>query len=95
VIAPDADVKLFVMATPEVRARRRLKELESRGMHAHFEDVLADIHARDDRDSKRDVAPLLPASDAILLDTSELDVDQSIADAIRLAEEQLTKSKLM
>jgi len=95
VIAPDADVKLFVTAAPEVRARRRLAELESRGMHVHFDDVLADIHARDDRDSSRDVAPLVPASDAILLDTTALDVGQSVAEAIRLAEEQLTKSKLM
>ena len=72
VIAPDADVKLFVTASPEVRARRRLEELLSRGMRAHYEDVLADIHARDARDSGRDVAPLKPAPDAILLDTSEL-----------------------
>jgi cytidylate kinase len=92
VIAPEADVKLFVTASPEVRARRRLKELEGRGMRAHFDDVLADIHARDARDSSRDVAPLRPAPDAILLDTSTLDAVQSIAEAIRLAEERLTKS---
>jgi cytidylate kinase len=89
VIAPGAEVKLFVTASPEVRAERRLKELESRGMHARFEDVLADIHARDERDSRRDVAPLKPAADAILLDTSALDVAQAIAEAVRLAEERL------
>jgi cytidylate kinase len=89
VIAPRAKVKLFVTASPEVRAERRLKELESRGMHARFEDVLADIHARDERDSRRDVAPLKPAADAILLDTSALDVAQAIAEAVRLAEERL------
>jgi cytidylate kinase len=89
VIAPGAEVKLFVTASPEVRAERRLKELESRGMHARFEDVLADIHARDERDSRRDVAPLKPAADAILLDTSGLDVAQAIAEAVRLAEERL------
>jgi cytidylate kinase len=89
VIAPDAEVKLFVTASPEVRARRRLKELEQRGMHAHFDEVLADIHARDARDSTRDVAPLRPAPDAILLDTSELDVGEAIAAALRLAEERL------
>ena len=89
VIAPDADVKLFVTASPEVRARRRLKELEARGMHAHFDDVLADIHARDRRDSTREVAPLRPAADAIVLDTSELDVDAAIAEAIRIAGESL------
>ena len=89
VVAPDADVKLFVTASPEVRAERRLKELEARGMHAHFDDVLADIRARDQRDSTREVAPLRPAPDAIQLDTSDLDLDASIAEAIRLVAERL------
>ena len=89
VIAPDADVKLFVNASPEVRAKRRLQELEGRGMHVHYEDVLADIRARDERDSRREVAPLKPASDAILLDTSELDVEAAIAEAVRLVEQRL------
>ena len=92
VIAPEADVKLFVTASPEVRAERRLKELEGRGMHTHYDDVLADIHARDERDSSRDIAPLRPASDAILLDTSAFDVDEAIAEAIRLAEKALGKT---
>lgn len=92
VIAPEADVKLFVTASPEVRAERRLKELEGRGMHTHYDDVLADIHARDERDSSRDIAPLRPASDAILLDTSAFDVDEAIAEAIRLAEKALRKT---
>src|SRR6476646_8123670 len=70
VIAPDASVKLFVTASPEVRAGRRLKELEGRGMHVHYEEVLADIRARDARDAGRAVAPLKPAPDALLLDTS-------------------------
>ena len=91
VIAPEADVKLFVTASPEVRARRRLKELEARGMHAHYDEVLADIYARDDRDSTRETAPLKPAPDAILLDTSNLDVDEAIAEALRLAEERVTQ----
>lgn len=89
VIAPNADVKLFVTASPEVRAERRLKELDARGMHAHFDDVLADIRARDRRDSTREVAPLKPAADAIQLDTSDLDVDAAIAEAIRLVSERL------
>ncbi len=89
VIAPDAELKLFVTASPEVRAKRRLKELEGRGMRAHLGDVLADIRARDQRDSTRDVAPLKPAFDAIQLDTSNLDLDSAIAEAIRLAEERL------
>jgi CMP/dCMP kinase len=83
-------VKLFVTASPEVRAQRRLKELEGRGMHASYHDVLADIHVRDCRDSTRAVAPLRPAEDAILLDTSALDVAESIAGAIRLSEQRLT-----
>jgi cytidylate kinase len=86
VIAPDADAKLFVTAAPEVRAQRRVRELLERGMPAHYEDVLADIRTRDERDTHRAVAPLKQASDALLLDTSELDIDQSIAEAVRLVE---------
>jgi cytidylate kinase len=89
VIAPEADVKLFVTATAEVRAERRLKELQSRGMNAHYDDVLADIRSRDERDSGRDVAPLKAAPDALLLDTSGLSPDDAIAEAIRLASERL------
>jgi cytidylate kinase len=89
VIAPDADVKLFVTASPNVRAERRLRELQGRGMTAHYEEVLADIRARDARDSGREVAPLKPAADALLLDTSDLSLDQAIAKALRLVEERL------
>lgn len=89
VIAPDADVKLFVTASAEVRAQRRLRELLQRGMKAHYEDVLADIQARDARDSAREVAPLKRAPDAILLDTSDLDVDEAITEALRLVREKL------
>jgi cytidylate kinase len=89
VIAPGAEVKLFVTASPEVRAQRRLKQLEERGMRAHYDDVLADIHARDERDSSRETAPLKPAPDAIVLDTSALDVDAATAEALRLAEQRL------
>jgi cytidylate kinase len=89
VIAPDADVKLFVTASAEVRAERRLKELQGRGMNAHYDDVLADIRARDERDSHRHVAPLKPASDSILLDTSNLSPEASVARAIELASERL------
>jgi cytidylate kinase len=89
VIAPGADAKLFVTASAEVRAERRLRELVERGMKAHYEDVLADIHSRDERDSKRDVAPLKQAPDAIVLDTSELDIDQAITQALRLVRERV------
>ncbi|HEX6072362.1 MAG TPA: (d)CMP kinase [Sphingomicrobium sp.] len=89
VIAPDADVKLYVTASPEVRARRRRQELLGRGMNVHFEDVLADIRARDERDSTRAAAPLRQAPDALLLDTSELTIEEAIAKALRLAQERL------
>ena len=84
VIAPDANVKLFVTASAEVRAQRRVRELLARGMSAHYPEVLADIHARDDRDSHREVAPLRQAADGILLDTSQLDVEAATAEAIRV-----------
>ncbi|HXH53045.1 MAG TPA: (d)CMP kinase [Sphingomicrobium sp.] len=89
VIAPDATVKLFVTARPEVRAQRRVRELLERGMPAHYDDVLIDIRARDERDCGRLAAPLRQADDAILLDTSDLTVDDATAEALRLVEEQL------
>jgi CMP/dCMP kinase len=82
VIAPDADAKLFVTASPEVRARRRCRELERLGMAARFEDVLLDILKRDERDKNRAAAPLRQAADAILLDTSDLDREAAVAAAI-------------
>jgi cytidylate kinase len=94
VIAPDADVKLFVTATPEVRAERRLNELQSRGMNAHYDDVLADIRSRDERDSRRAIAPLKAAPDALLLDTSNLSPEEAIAQAIRLTTERLGLAKV-
>ena len=93
VIAPGADAKLFVTASAEIRAQRRVRELLERGMPAHYDDVLLDIRARDERDAHRAVAPLLQAADAILLDTSELTADEAIAEAIRLVEERLTAQK--
>jgi len=93
VIAPDAHVKLFVTATPQVRASRRLAELTARGLNAHFDEILADIHARDERDSGRAVAPLVRADDALLLDTSDLDVTQVIAAAIALVDQRLAVRK--
>ena len=89
VIAPGATAKLFVTASPEVRARRRVAELLKRGMHGHYEDVLIDIRARDARDSGRDAAPLIQAGDAILLDTSDMTIDQAIDAAIDLVEERI------
>ena len=89
VIAPHAAVKLFVTASPEVRAQRRVRELLERGMPAHYEDVLIDIRSRDARDAGRDAAPLVQAEDAQLIDTSELDAEAAIAAAIALVEEKL------
>lgn len=89
VIAPQADVKLFVTASVEVRARRRVAELLTRGIPAHFEDVLIDLKARDERDSGRDAAPLTRAPDALVLDTSAMDADEAVAAAIALVEQKL------
>jgi cytidylate kinase len=75
-ICPDAAVKLFVTASPEARAERRLKELQGRGAAAIYEDVLQDMKERDARDSGRRVAPLAAAPDAVTLDTTGLDADQ-------------------
>ena len=89
VIAPDARVKLFVTASPEVRARRRMAELEARAIKAHLAELLADIRARDERDTDRSAAPLIQTGDAILLDTSELDVERAVSEALRLVEQRL------
>src|SRR5437763_2931910 len=91
IVAPEANVKLFVTATPDIRAQRRVRELLERGMPAHYEDVLADIRARDEPDTHRDVAPLKQAPDALLLDTSDLDIDQSIAEAVRLIDQAVRR----
>lgn len=89
VIAPQAEAKLFVTARHEVRARRRCAELKAAGLDVHFDDVLADIRARDARDSGRAAAPLVQAEDAILLDTSELDAEAAVAEAVALVERRL------
>jgi cytidylate kinase len=86
VIAPHATVKLFVTASAEARATRRVAELLSRGIPAHYADVLIDIRGRDARDAGRDAAPLVQAPDAVLLDTSELGIDEAIEQAIALVE---------
>jgi cytidylate kinase len=87
VICPEADVKIFVVAAPEVRARRRYQELIGRGVAADEGAVLADIKARDERDSSRALAPLKAAPDARALDTSALDIDSAVAAAIAIVEQ--------
>lgn len=82
VICPEAAVKLFVTASAEVRAQRRFAELSGKGHADTFEQVLADVQARDARDADRVEAPMRPAPDAILIDTSELSIEQAVAEAI-------------
>lgn len=92
VICPGADVKLFVSATPEVRALRRFLELTGRGVDISQEAVLADIRARDERDSTRGTAPLVQAKDAVLLDTSNLDIDAAFRAALDLIEAAMSRA---
>ena len=84
VIAPHADVKLFVTASPEARAVRRFEEMKSRGEKVNFDDILADILRRDERDQNRTTAPLKPAEDADLLDTTDLTIDAAVQQAIAM-----------
>ena len=79
VVLPDATVKIFLTASPEARAKRRFAELQAKGEQTDFETVLADIRRRDDQDTHRAAAPLRRADDAVLVDTSELDIEQSFA----------------
>jgi cytidylate kinase len=81
-VCPDADVKLFITARVEVRAERRLKELRDRGLEAIYGRVLRDMTERDRRDRERDVAPLKPADDAFVLDTSDLDAEAAFNTAL-------------
>ena len=91
VICPDAQVKLFVTATPEVRAQRRFAELAAKGFVGTFEQVLADVEARDERDSSRAEAPLKPAADAVEMDTSTMDIATAVARAIELISQRLAR----
>lgn len=91
VIAPEADAKLFVTARAEVRAQRRVRELLQRGLPAHYEDVLIDIRARDERDMGREIAPLLPAEDADLLDTSDIGIEDAVKQAVKLVDARTQK----
>jgi cytidylate kinase len=95
VIAPGADVKLFVTASPQVRAARRVAELKSRGVAADEQEVLGDLIRRDARDSQRAAAPLKPAADAHLLDTTHLDIDAVFRAAVAIIEAVRTGRKRM
>ncbi len=82
VVCPDATVKLYVTAAAPVRARRRTAELQAKGRPANYDEVLSDLKRRDRRDSGRTVAPLKPADDAHLLDTSEMDIEAAFKAAV-------------
>ena len=82
VICPDAEVKLFVTASAECRAERRWQELRAKGMDVALETVIADVMARDERDSSRATAPLAAAGDAVVIDTSDLSIEEAVAEAV-------------
>ena len=86
VVCPEARVKLFIIAAPEERARRRHRELLGRGEETTLAAILADIRARDARDSSRAAAPLKAADDAVVLDTTELDAEAAFAEAVAIVE---------
>jgi CMP/dCMP kinase len=86
VVCPEADVKIFVTASPEARAERRLKELQGRGIEAIYANVLQDMKERDARDQARAVAPLVPAEDAHILDTTDLDADEAFEQALAIVD---------
>lgn len=89
VVLPRADVKIFLTASPEARAGRRLRELEQRGERAEFDAILHDIKQRDHQDETRPIAPLKQAADAALLDTTQLNLDQSLDALLSLVKEKI------
>lgn len=89
VICPDADVKLYVTASDDIRAQRRHKELVNKGHEVTLDEVAADLRSRDARDSARATAPLKPAADAVELDTSRMSIDEAVAAAIAETERRI------
>ncbi len=89
VVLPNAKVKIFLTATPEARAARRYKELVEKGMNVKYDDILSDVKERDYNDSHRKIAPLKQAEDAILVDTTELDFEQSVEKIISVIKENI------
>jgi cytidylate kinase len=89
VIYPEAQVKLFVTASDDVRAERRYLELAAKGQDVTREGVLEDLRARDKRDRERDAAPMVAADDAVILDTSEMSIDEAVAKAVAVIEGRL------
>lgn len=93
VVLPDAELKVFLTAAPEVRAHRRFLELQAKGMETPFEEVLRDIQYRDKQDSSRATAPLKPAEDSVILDCSELSFQESVEAVSSLIRQKLAQSK--
>ena len=89
VVLPNADVKIFLFASPECRAKRRYDELIEKGESVMYEDVLADVNQRDYQDSHREIAPLKPSEDSVMCDTSELNLEESINEVIRIVKENI------
>lgn len=93
VICPDAEVKLFVTASPECRAERRWKELNAAGQVADYNDVLDEVRKRDARDMERADAPLQAAGDAMIIDTTDLSIDEAVAQAVAIVRNKLEGKK--
>lgn len=89
VVFPDAPVKIFLDASPEVRAQRRMRQLQDKGISVNFERLLSEIKERDDRDRNRTVAPLKPAADALVLDSTSLSIQQVFDQALAYSREKL------
>ena len=92
VVCPRADIKFFITATTEVRAQRRFKEFQAKGLDTPYETVLADMKARDERDASRATAPMKPADDAIIFDTSAMSIEEVLAYALKIIDERIKNS---
>lgn len=95
VVFPEAQVKIFLTASAEERADRRFKQLKDKGHDVNISRLLADIKARDERDANRTVAPLVPAKDALVLDSTNLNVEQVLEKIEMFIEEKLTKKSTL
>lgn len=89
VVLPRADVKIFLTASPEERARRRFEELQAKGDKSSYAQVLDEMKKRDKQDSERDIAPLRPAHDAVKLDTSGNTIEQSVQEILEIVRRKL------
>ena len=91
VILPDADIKIFMTASAECRAKRRFDELCAKGISAKYEDVLDEMNERDNNDSSRKIAPAIPAPDAVIYDTSDMTFEESVAGIVKMAKEKIAE----